>query len=127
MKYALLSCSCNVQINFDIAKVSRAVQCRLAVQAIRVAVMITSRAAVGQGRPSIPNPHAVYTGDGLRGLVGSVPAVQLDAPLLAGVHHSIAILYHEVPNPNITIRNFFIAVCCCYGGAHGAGREMRAV
>jgi hypothetical protein len=26
------------------------------------------------------------------------------------VHHSIAILYHEVPNPNITIRNFFIAV-----------------
>jgi hypothetical protein len=23
------------------------------------------------------------------------------------VHHSIAILYHEVPNPNITIRNFF--------------------
>jgi hypothetical protein len=23
---------------------------------------------------------------------------------------SIAILYHEVPNPNITIRNFFIAV-----------------
>jgi hypothetical protein len=27
------------------------------------------------------------------------------------VHHSIAILYHEVPNPNLTIRNFFIAVC----------------
>jgi hypothetical protein len=26
------------------------------------------------------------------------------------VHHSIAILYHQVPNPNITIRNFFIAV-----------------
>jgi hypothetical protein len=26
------------------------------------------------------------------------------------VHHSIAILYHEVPNPNITIRNFFIGV-----------------
>jgi hypothetical protein len=26
------------------------------------------------------------------------------------VHHSIAILYHEVPNPNITIRDFFIAV-----------------
>ena len=25
------------------------------------------------------------------------------------VHHSIAILYHEVPNPNLTIRNFFIA------------------
>jgi hypothetical protein len=26
------------------------------------------------------------------------------------VHHSIAILYHQVTNPNITIRNFFIAV-----------------
>jgi hypothetical protein len=26
------------------------------------------------------------------------------------VHHSIAILHHEVPNPNLTIRNFFIAV-----------------
>jgi hypothetical protein len=26
------------------------------------------------------------------------------------VHHSIAILYHEVPNPNLTIRDFFIAV-----------------
>jgi hypothetical protein len=27
------------------------------------------------------------------------------------VHHSIAILYHQVPNPSITIRNFSIAVC----------------
>jgi hypothetical protein len=26
------------------------------------------------------------------------------------VYHSIALLYHEVPNPNLTIRNFFIAV-----------------
>ena len=26
------------------------------------------------------------------------------------VHHSVAILYHEVPNPNLTIRNFCIAV-----------------
>jgi hypothetical protein len=26
------------------------------------------------------------------------------------VHHSIAILYHEVPNLSLTIRNFFIAV-----------------
>jgi hypothetical protein len=26
------------------------------------------------------------------------------------VHHSIAILDHQVPNPNLTIRNFFIAV-----------------
>jgi hypothetical protein len=29
---------------------------------------------------------------------------------LGFVHHSIAILYHQVPNPNITIRNFCIAV-----------------
>jgi hypothetical protein len=28
----------------------------------------------------------------------------------AFVHHSIAIFYHEVPNPYLTIRNFFIAV-----------------
>ena len=27
------------------------------------------------------------------------------------VHHSRAIFYHEVPNPNLTIRNFLIAVC----------------
>jgi hypothetical protein len=26
------------------------------------------------------------------------------------VHHSIAILYHQVPNPNITIRDFLIAI-----------------
>jgi hypothetical protein len=26
------------------------------------------------------------------------------------VHHSIAILYHQVPNPNLTIRDFSIAV-----------------
>jgi hypothetical protein len=34
------------------------------------------------------------------------------------VHHSIAILYHEVPNPNITIRDFCIAV----GGSAVDGR-----
>jgi hypothetical protein len=33
------------------------------------------------------------------------------------VHHSIAILYHEVPNPNITIRNFLIAVSRMMRGA----------
>jgi hypothetical protein len=38
------------------------------------------------------------------------------------VHHSIAILYHEVPNPNITIRNFGIAV----GGGGGGGAQQRA-
>jgi hypothetical protein len=37
------------------------------------------------------------------------------------VHRSIAIVYHEVQNPNITIRNLFIAVgvapaTCCGGG-----------
>ena len=26
------------------------------------------------------------------------------------VHHSIALLYHQVPNPNLTIRNLCIAV-----------------
>jgi hypothetical protein len=34
------------------------------------------------------------------------------------VHHSIAILYHEVPNPNITIRNFLIAVRDCESSRH---------
>ena len=33
------------------------------------------------------------------------------------VHHSIAILYHEVPNPNLTIRNFFVAVRGSLGAA----------
>jgi hypothetical protein len=40
------------------------------------------------------------------------------------VHHSIAILYHQVPNLSITIRNFFIAVGCAVHDAwsmHGAG------
>jgi hypothetical protein len=36
------------------------------------------------------------------------------------VHHSIAILYHQVPNLSITIRNFLIAVC---GGA-GRGAQL---
>jgi hypothetical protein len=31
------------------------------------------------------------------------------------VHHSIAILYHEVPNPNLTIRNFYIHARRCGG------------
>jgi hypothetical protein len=34
------------------------------------------------------------------------------------VHHPIAILYHQVPNANLTIRNFFIAVGG--GGSRGA-------
>jgi hypothetical protein len=41
------------------------------------------------------------------------------------VHHSIAILYHEVPNPNITIRNFLIAVCTPGAGWHGGTRLAR--
>ena len=39
------------------------------------------------------------------------------------VHHSIAILDHEVPNPNLTIRNFFIAV----GGGKLLAAVLRAV
>jgi hypothetical protein len=35
------------------------------------------------------------------------------------VHHSIAILYHSVPNPNLTIRNLCIAV----GGGSGHRRR----
>jgi hypothetical protein len=38
------------------------------------------------------------------------------------VHHSIAILYHEVPNPDLTIRHFWIAV-----GGHAAHRRVCAV
>jgi hypothetical protein len=43
------------------------------------------------------------------------------------VHHSIAILYHEVPNPNITIRNFFIAVCrqATSGAVRSTGRLVK--
>jgi hypothetical protein len=48
------------------------------------------------------------------------------------VHHSIAILYHEVPNPNLTIRNFFIAVarsCCaaCWRRLHPPPPPLRSV
>ena len=44
------------------------------------------------------------------------------------IHHSIAILYHQVPNPNITIRNFVVAA----GRRplrlpHGPGGRRRAV
>jgi hypothetical protein len=38
------------------------------------------------------------------------------------VHHSIAILYHEVPNPNLTIRNFFIAVPQAMDRVHRIGQ-----
>jgi hypothetical protein len=41
---------------------------------------------------------------------GIVPLSNFVPRVLGFVHHSIAILYHQVPNPNITIRNFFIAV-----------------
>jgi hypothetical protein len=41
----------------------------------------------------------------------------------AFVHHSIAILSHEVPNPSLTIRDFVIAV----GGAAGAAAGGAAV
>ena len=42
------------------------------------------------------------------------------------VHHSIAILYHEVPNPNLTIRNFFIAVRWRTRGARTTRRWRRS-
>jgi hypothetical protein len=37
------------------------------------------------------------------------------------VHHSIAILYHEVPNPYLTIRRFCIAV----GGQAALSRDLQ--
>jgi hypothetical protein len=43
---------------------------------------------------------------------GIVPLSRFEQRGFGFVHHSIAILYHEVPNLNITIRNFFIAVSC---------------
>jgi hypothetical protein len=36
------------------------------------------------------------------------------------VYHSIAILYHQVPNLSITIRHFFIAVGDAEGSASGS-------
>jgi hypothetical protein len=42
--------------------------------------------------------------------IGIVPLSNFVPRGFGFVHHSIAIFYHEVPNPNITIRNFFIAV-----------------
>ena len=41
------------------------------------------------------------------------------------VHHSIATLYHEVPNPNLTIRNCFIAVRRAIRGAAAAAAAER--
>jgi hypothetical protein len=45
--------------------------------------------------------------------LGSCRYLTLYRGLFGFVYHSIALLYHEVPNPYLTIRNFFIAV----GGA----------
>jgi hypothetical protein len=42
------------------------------------------------------------------------------------VHHSIAILYHEVPNPYLTIRNFLIAVRREERGAQAAPPRGRS-
>jgi hypothetical protein len=38
-----------------------------------------------------------------------VPLSNFVPRLFGIVHHLIAILYHQVPNPSLTIRNFFIA------------------
>jgi hypothetical protein len=49
----------------------------------------------------IQNPSSTF---------GIVPLSKFVPRGFGFVHHSIAILYHEVPNPNLTIRNFLIAV-----------------
>jgi hypothetical protein len=49
----------------------------------------------------IPNPSNPF---------GIVPLSNFVPRGFGFVHHSIAILYHQVPNLKITIRNFFIAV-----------------
>jgi hypothetical protein len=46
--------------------------------------------------------------------IGIVPPSRFVPRGFGFVHHSIAILYHEVPNPNLTIRDFFIAVWGLY-------------
>jgi hypothetical protein len=51
--------------------------------------------------------------------IGTVPLSNFVPRGFGFVHHSIAILYHEVPNPNLTIRNFCIAV----GGKGGKGSK----
>jgi hypothetical protein len=53
-------------------------------------------------------------------------AIFLCAEGFGFVHHSIAILYHEVPNPYITIRNFFIAVGPWVGAERGWGQSTLA-
>ena len=56
--------------------------------------------------------------------LGSCRYLDLYRERFGFVHHSIAIFYHEVPNPNITIRNIFIAVR--YGWESSArGRHAR--
>ena len=49
----------------------------------------------------IPNPSNKF---------GFVPLSNFVHRGFGFVYHSIAILDHEVPNPNLTIRNFFMAV-----------------
>jgi hypothetical protein len=54
--------------------------------------------------------------------LGSCRYLDLYQGVFGCVHHSIALLYHEVPNPNLTIRNFSIAVCaprrCVFHAPH---------
>jgi hypothetical protein len=59
----------------------------------------------------IPNPSNSF---------GIVPLSRFVPRGFGFVHHSIAVLYHEVPNPNLTIRNFFSDV---WGRTH---RDMTA-
>jgi hypothetical protein len=61
----------------------------------------TSRQKPVLERWTNPKPHHPF---------GIVPLSNFVPRGFAFVHHSIAILYHDVPNPNLTIRNFLIAV-----------------
>jgi hypothetical protein len=67
--------------------------------------------------------------------IGIVPLYNFVPRGFGFVHHSIAILYHEVPNPNLTIRNFFIAAhlaerrdeLCGARRVHARCRQARVV
>jgi hypothetical protein len=58
-------------------------------------------------------------------LFGIVPLSNFVPRGFGFVHHSIAILDHEVPNPNLTIRNFLIAVGASGGGGARVGWVVR--
>jgi hypothetical protein len=89
--------------------------CATAMKKLRIVILGTARQKRNLNDGQIQNPSNPFG------------VVQLSNFALRGfgfVHQSMAILYHEVPNPNITIRNFFIAVCArppCWGSGLCAG------